>query len=268
MYPYPLSQIPFQPNGQIPVVQQQLFQNGQQSQQQQTQYVQLANGMLVPMSTLEQPQKNMISTSPNHPYAQLMPIPTHQQQQQQITIQQQQMTNHVPLHQQPMTNQVPAQQQLMANQIPSQAPSMVSLPQQQQFTQQQQPQLFLDPSSQQQHFVDHPQPQLSHQPSMTSLQAAQQVQNNQQSIMPEFQSPQTGISQMPNPGSRPQSRNGQSQRPIKSAIKYHGGGNLGQTDNNKDGYNSEDDFEIPNNHLAQKKQVDLSSDIGMKCSQI
>lgn len=239
-----------QPNAQVPVIHQHYSQQLQNGQQHQTQYVQLANGMLVPMSSLQQPQQNVISTSPNHPYAQLMPMPTPHQ-----AVNQNQMT-------QPLINQT-SQHPPVVNQMsmPQPIPNPVSNQQSanRMSPRPQQPLPVIDPLLE--HFVDTatlPPKQISHQPSMTSLQAAQQFPGNQEFLMPAHQNGGGFTSQLPGgpSHSRPSSR---SNGKIKSAIKYH------QEEENT---NSEDDFEIPNNHLAQRKQVDRSSDMGMKCSQI
>ena len=211
----------------------------QQLQQNGVQYVQLANGMLVPVgggnsvagSTVQQ----HAATPPNHPYAQLQQLQQNgslaQQQQQQAFMQQQ-------LLQQQMLQQQQQQQQNLPR--TSSAISAVS-PEQQMLLQQQQN--ILQQQQQQLQQLLHQQQQ---QKSQQMLQQQQQQQQQQQHQQHQAQTP---ILQQPN-------------KKVYSRIK---GDPSVETDDELDEVT---EGVRPNNISAQRRQLTASNDVGMKCSQI
>ncbi len=213
----------------------------QQLQQNGVQYVQLANGMLVPVGGGNS-MAQLPTTPPNHPYAQLQQFQQQQQQQANgstATLQQQQM-----LQQQQLLQQQQQQQQLQQQQLQQQ----MYLQQQQQVQQQQQPQLPRTSSAVQQQQQQPVSPE------------QQQLLQQQQHIL---QQQQQQLQQLLVQQQQQQQQQQQPQKKVYSRIK--GDQTVETTDDETD-----DGLAYPNNdRRAQRKQLHLSNDVaGMKCSQI
>ena len=213
----------------------------QQLQQNGVQYVQLANGMLVPVGggAVAPSVAPSVASAPNHPYAQLQQL-----QQQNGSLAQQQQQQQAFMQQQLLQQQMLQQQQQQQN-LPrtSSAISAVS-PEQQMLLQQQQN--ILQQQQQQLQQLLHQQQQ---QKSQQMLQQQQQQQQQQQHQQQNQHQAQTQILQQQN----------------KKVYSRINGDPSAETDDELD---SVADGVSPNNISAQRRQLTASNDVGMKCSQI